>query len=186
MPLDGVFLILPVPSHTFKVIINHRIFTFYAVISFITAFLLVKFNPKRKSGVVASFLLLLAPLVIFLNMWGHTVSVLIVNYKRYVGGVFQYNFNFYALILFGVVFALLSGINIDRARKLINGDASQKRTLHWLNAITAVLFLPMVFLNPIASLPVIASIISSTTLIALQSKQKAKATNAQFEPISAR
>ena len=132
--------------------------------SFIAAFLLVKFNAKRKSGAVASFLLVFAPLVIFLNMWGHTVAVLIVNYKRYVGGVFQYNFNFYALILFGVVFILVSGINIDRARKLINGDVSQKSTLHWLNSITALLFLPMVFLNPIASLPVIASALSSGTL----------------------
>ena len=141
-------------------------------LSFITAICLVKFNGKRKSGAVRSFLLLFAPLVIFFNMWGHTVAVMIVNYKRYLGGVFQYNFHFYGLMLFGLIFILISGLNIDRARKLIDGDQSQKRMLHWLNAITGVLFLPMVFLNPIASLPVIASAVSSATIMIVKSSKK--------------
>jgi len=132
--------------------------------SFLIACLMVGLNKRRKIGIFPAILLLFAPLVIFLNMWGHNVAVLIINYKRYAAGAFQYNFHFYSLILFGTFFILISGLNIDRARKFINGDESQKRTLHWLNGITSALFLPMFFINPIALLPVISSAISSGTI----------------------
>jgi hypothetical protein len=135
------------------------------VSAFIIAILVVRFTADRKAGAVGSFFLLFSPLVIFLNMWAHTVAVLIVNYKRYTAGTFKFGFGFYSLILLGVVFIVVSGINIHLARKRVKGDVSHVRSIHWLNFATAVLFLPVVFINPIASLPVLASLASSITLI---------------------
>ena len=134
------------------------------VSSFIIAILIVLFSRNRTAGAIGSFFLLFAPLVIFLNMWAHTVAVLIVNYKRYAAGTFRFGFSFYSLLLLGVVFIMVSGINIHLARKRIRGEHSHVRLMHWLNFVTAMVFLPVVFINPIASLPVMASLASSITL----------------------
>ena len=139
------------------------------VASSITALLIARFSKDRKAGLISSFLLLFSPLIIFLNMWAHTVAVLIVNYKRYLAGTFQYSFSFYSLLLFSVVFIVVSGINISCARKRIKGDMSQKPRILWLNGGTAILFLPLMLINPIALLPVIASVISSITLLLMKS-----------------
>jgi hypothetical protein len=138
-------------------------------LSLITALLITRFTKERTSGFIASFFLLLSPLVIFYNMWAHTVAVAIVNYKRYLAGSFQYSFSFYSLLLFGIVFIIVSGINISAARKRIKGDIKQKKMILWLNGATAFLFLPMMLINPIALLPVLASIISSVTVILMKS-----------------
>ena len=134
------------------------------LISLLTALLVLRFSKNRMTGIISSFFLLFAPLVIFYNMWAHTLAVLIVYYKKYLLGNFQYTFHFYSLVFFGVIFILLSGYNISCALKSIKGDLSQKRKIHMLNFATALLFIPMVFINPIASLPVIASIVSSISL----------------------
>lgn len=140
-------------------------------LAFITAILMVRSNSGRRFPLLSSFFLLFAPLVIFFNMWAHTVAVLIVNYKRYVSGTFEYSFHFYSLVLFGVVFIIISGMNIDYARKLINGHQAYKTKLHSLNVITGLLFLPVFFINPLGLLPVIASVISSLTLVLAKIKQ---------------
>jgi hypothetical protein len=134
----------------------------------ITAILMVRFTSARKAGAISSFFLLFSPLVIFLNMWAHTIAVSIVNYKRYTMGTFQFGFTFYSLILMGVVFIVVSGINIHMARKTITGNLSHVRSIHWLNLATGLLFLPVVPMNPIASLPVIASVVSSITLVLMK------------------
>ena len=127
----------------------------------LTALFITRFTKGRKAGGVSSFFLLFAPLIIFLNMRAHTIAVSIVNMKRYQAGSFHYSFSFYALLLFGIVFIIVSGFNIDGARKRINGDTRQERKIHSLNLATALLFLPLMFINPIALLPVLASILSS-------------------------
>ncbi|CAA9531213.1 MAG: hypothetical protein AVDCRST_MAG96-3573 [uncultured Segetibacter sp.] len=139
------------------------------VAAFITAVLITRFSKKRKTGAISSFFLLFSPLIIFVNMFAHTIAVSIVNYKRYVAGTFQYNFSFYSLLLFGIVFMMVSGINISCAYKRIKGDMSQKSGILWLNGGTAILFLPLMPINPIALLPVIASVISSATLLLMKS-----------------
>ena len=135
----------------------------------ITAVLITRFTKDRKAGAVPSFFLLFAPLVIFLNMWAHTIAVSIVNVNRFLAGGFQFSFTFYSLLLFGIVFIITSGIQIDSARKRIKGDRTQRKKILWLNLGTALLFLPVMFLNPIALLPVIASLVSSITLWAMKS-----------------
>lgn len=137
----------------------------------LTALLLVRFGRHRKVGAWASFLLLFAPLVTFLNMWAHTVAVLMVQYARYRAGSFQYNFNCYGLLLLGIVFIVVSGINIDGVRKRIRGDVGTQALLYWLNLATALLFLPLMPLNPIALLPVLGSLLSSLTLWAIRARQ---------------
>ena len=130
----------------------------------ISALLINHFTSDRKTGKVVSFFLLFAPLVVFLNMWGHTIAVSIVNIKRYQAGTFQYSFSFYSLLLFGIVFLVVSGYNIHFARKIIKGDLTQKPKVLWMNLSTALLFMPLFVINPIALLPVLASIVSSLAL----------------------
>src|SRR5918993_986072 len=132
--------------------------------AFILALLITHFTRKRKAGSIASFFLLFAPLIVFLNMWAHTIAVSIVNIQRFQAGNFQYTFSFYGLLLLGIVFIVVSGFNIGCARKVIKGEMGQKSKIHWLNLATALLFLPLIFINPISSLPVIAAIVSSLTL----------------------
>ena len=132
--------------------------------AFVLALLITRFTRQRKAGSIASFFLLFAPLIVFLNMWAHTVAVSIVNIERFQAGTFQYTFSFYALILLGIVFIVVSGVNIDCARKIIKGDLTRKSRIHWLNFASAMLFVPLIFINPIASLPVLAAIVSSLTL----------------------
>jgi hypothetical protein len=141
-------------------------------LAFLTAILIVRFSAGRRLGWFPSFLLLFAPLVIFFNMWGHTIAVLIVNYKRYLSGSFQYGFHFYSLLLFGIVFIGISGLNIHWTRCAISGDKSQRIKIHGLNAITTLLFLPLFLINPIALLPVMASAVSSLTLVLAKSESK--------------
>jgi hypothetical protein len=134
----------------------------------IIAILMVRFDKQRKTGAIASFFLLFSPLVIFINMWGHTVAVSIVNYQRYVAGNFRYTFNLYGLLLFGVVFIVVSGMNIAAARKRIKGDIQQHTSILWINLFTATLFLPLAYFNPISLLPVIASITSTVALLSMK------------------
>ncbi|HET7897532.1 MAG TPA: hypothetical protein VFL47_07680 [Flavisolibacter sp.] len=73
----------------------------------LTALLMTRFSRQRKTGFAGSFFLLFSPLIIFLNMWAHTIAVLVVNYQRYLVGSFHYSFAFYSLLLFGVVFIVV-------------------------------------------------------------------------------
>lgn len=139
------------------------------VIACITALLVTRSTKERKIPVVASFFLLFSHLIIFLNMWAHTIAVLFVNYERYQAGNFQFSFHFYSLLFLGIVFIIVSGINISCARKRIKGDGTQKPLMLCLNAGTALLFLPLILLNPISLLPVLASITSSITLLFIKS-----------------
>jgi hypothetical protein len=137
-------------------------------LSLLAAALITKFLKRRKAGVFFSFFLLFPTLLIFLNMWAHTVAVSIVNYNRYQAGTFQYNFLLYSNLFFGLVFIIVSGINLHCSRKYIEGNLQQKRFILLLNIITALLFLPVGFINPIGFLPVIASVFSSIVLLAFK------------------
>ncbi|HZF63301.1 MAG TPA: hypothetical protein VEZ55_02390 [Chitinophagaceae bacterium] len=138
----------------------------------IVALLIVRFTKQRTTGAFSAFFLLFSPLVVFLNMWAHTVAVALVNYKRLQAGGFQYNFSFYGLMLLGVVFIVVSGINISCSRKRIKGNVEQAKNILWLNGATALLFLPLFPLNPIALLPVFASFVSTISLFFLKSSTK--------------
>jgi hypothetical protein len=144
------------------------------LIAAIVAIIIIKCSRQRTTGAWSSFFLLFPALIIFLNMWAHTVAVIIVNIQRCLAGKFQYSFTFYGLVFFGVVFILVSGYNIHLSRKRITGDASVNKRIHVTNIITSIGFLPMVLLNPIASLPVLASIVSSISLAFLKISAKSK------------
>jgi hypothetical protein len=98
-------------------------------------------------------------------MWAHLIAVSAMNLKRYAAGTFQYNFTVYSHLLFGVVFLLLSGFTIHCSRKYLVGNRSQKQIIYLLNLATALLFLPVGFINPIGFLPVMASVFSSLVLL---------------------
>jgi hypothetical protein len=133
-------------------------------LSIIGAAVVSKCMRGRITGLLFSSLLLIPPLLVFLNMWAHCIAVTVVNIRRYNAGNFQYSFSFYSLLLFGLVFIVLSGTTIHLTKQYICGQRRQKRFVHLLNAITAVLFLPVGFINPIGFLPVICSLVSSSAL----------------------
>jgi hypothetical protein len=120
---------------------------------------------RRMTGFVFSSILLLPPLLVFLNMWAHFIAVVVVNIQRNNAGSFQYSFSFYSLLLFGLVFIVLSGTSIHFTRQYLCGQRRQKRFIYIVNGITAVLILPVGFLNPLGFLPVICSIVSSLALL---------------------
>jgi len=101
-----------------------------------------------------------------------------------VAGAFHYSFHFYALILFGIVFIVTSGFSIHFSKQFINGDGTRKTPLHTINAATALLFIPMILINPIALLPVLASLVSSAT-IAISSRNRQFRRTAKDEPVIA-
>lgn len=119
---------------------------------------------RRMTGFLFSSILLCPPLLVFLNMWAHFIAVVVVNIQRNNAGSFQYSFSFYSLLLFGLVFIVLSGIAIHFTRLYVCGQRRQKRFIYFTNGITAVLILPVGFLNPIGFLPLICSIVSSLAL----------------------
>jgi hypothetical protein len=133
-------------------------------VSLLSAIVISRFLKDRKTGFIFSIFLLFPPLVTFSNMWAHTFAVSIVNVKRYLAGGLQYSFALYSLLLFGIVFIVVSGLALHCSRKYLSGDKRQKRNIYLLNIFTACAFLPVVPLNPIAALPVIAAIISSFVL----------------------
>ena len=120
---------------------------------------------RRMTGFLFSSLLLFPPLLVFLNMWAHSIAVTVVNIQRNQAGNFQYSFSFYSLLLFGLVFIVLSGTAIHFTRLYVCGQRRQKKYIYVANALTAVLILPVGFLNPIGFLPVICSIVSSLALL---------------------
>jgi hypothetical protein len=143
-----------------QVLIDNSLLT----VALIIAALITWRTQPRRHGAFACLLLLFAPLVVFLNMWAHTIAVAVVNVGRYRTGTFQYTFTVYGHGLLGVLFILVSGFNIHCVRRHLQGVHRQKRTILWLNAATAAGFLPLILLNPIAALPVLASLLSTVTL----------------------
>jgi ABC-type Fe3+ transport system permease subunit len=111
-------------------------------------------------------------------MWAHTIAVFIVNIQRYAAGTFHYSFALYGLLLFGLVFILLSGLLIHFSRTYIQGNRQQKRKIFLGNLTLAVCFFPVIFITPIGSLPIFAAIVSSLVL-GFWNPYKAKATNTQ-------
>ena len=134
-------------------------------LAIITAAISSKRLRQRQTGIAFSTLLLFPPLLVFLNMWGHTVAVSIVNIKRFYAGTFQYSFTVYSHLLFGLLFISLSDITVHCSKKYLSGYLRQNRNIHHLNIATSLLFLPVGFINPIGFLPVITSLLSSITLL---------------------
>ena len=143
--------------------------------SIIIAFVVTKRLRRRKASPFFSTFLLFPPLLVFLNMWAHTVAIAVINIKRYVAGNFHYNFTVYSHLLFGLVFILLSGAAIHYSKKYLLGEIEQKRSVHLLNLATAILLIPVGFINPIGFLPVLAAIFSSMTLLVYQPYKKQQA-----------
>jgi hypothetical protein len=143
-----------------QIVIDNTLLIAALLCSFAVSFLL----KKRKTGVVFAGLLLFPPLLIFLNMWAHTTAVAVANIRRFNAGQFQYTFTVYSHFLFGVVFIALSGFTIHLSKKYITGFIEYKRNILVANLVTSLFFVPLILINPIGALPVIASIFSSVLL----------------------
>jgi hypothetical protein len=135
------------------------------IVSALLSFISVRTLKGRIVSLVNGFFLLFPAMLVFLNMWAHTIAVLVVNYQRYQKGTFQYSFIFYALLLLGFVGILVSGLIIHYSKKLVRGYHRYKNTLYILHLVTMTLFLPVGFINPLGFLPVMAAIVSIVTIL---------------------
>jgi hypothetical protein len=126
---------------------------------------MIRAARNKQVSFTYAFFLLFPSLLIFLNMWAHTVAVIIVNIKWYLAGTFHYDFAFYSLLLFGFTFIYLSGLLVHYCRQRIRGNRGVIKRLVLLNVLIAILFLPVGFLNPIGFLPVIAAFLSIVTIV---------------------
>ena len=135
------------------------------IVSIILASITVRTLKGRVVSLLAGFFLIFPSMLVFLNMWAHTVAVLIVNYQRYQKGTFQYSFIFYGLLLLGFAGILVSGLIIHYSKKLVQGQSFNKSTIYKLHLIITTIFLPVGFINPLGFLPVLAAIVSIATIL---------------------
>src|SRR5215204_761070 len=135
------------------------------IISALLSIVTLRTLKDRIVSPVNGFFLLFPPMLVFMNMWGHSIAVLVVNYQRYQKGTFQYSFIFYGLLLLGFMGLGVSGYIIHYTKKLVRGYHRYKTTVIVLDLVMMTLFLPVVFINPLGFLPVIAGIISIVTIL---------------------
>lgn len=145
------------------------------VVSLLLAIVTLRSLKHRAVGAIAAFFFLFPPILVFLNMWGHTVAVSITAYKRYAKGTFQYSFHFYGLLLMGLVGIVVSGLIIHYSKKLAQGHRRYKSTVYTLHLIIAALFIPVGFINPLGFMPTLAAILSSVA-IALSARRRPRTT----------
>lgn len=143
------------------------------LVSILLGLITVRTLKDRTTAAVAAFFLFFPAWLVFMNMWAHTVAVLITAYKRYTKGTFQYSFHFYGLMLLGLVGITISGLAIHYGKKVARGYRRYKGTLYTLHLLIAALFLPVGFINPLGFLPVMAAIVSMLTL-RLSGRKKAR------------
>ena len=147
--------------------------------SLICSIVVTKSMRKRKADLMFSTLLLFPPLLIFLNMWAHTIAVSVLNARRLLANSFEFNFTVYSHYLFGISFIFLSGFTIHFTKKYLSGYTGKKKNILLLNCLTFVLFLPVGFINPIGFLPVIAVIFSSVLISVHNPYRKTRKINDQ-------
>ena len=145
------------------------------LVSFLLAILTVRLLKARVLSVINGFFLIFPAMLVFLNMWGHTTAVLIVNYQRYQKGTFHYSFVFYGLLLLGFAGILISGLIIHYSKKLARGYHRYRTTLYTLHLVLLILFLPVGFINPIGFLPVMAAVASMITIALTRRRRTLKA-----------
>lgn len=134
------------------------------VVSIILAIVTVRTLKDRSAAAVTAFFLIFPSMLVFMNMWAHTVAVLITNIRRFGKGTFQYSFHFYGLMLLGATGIVISGLAIHYSKKLALGYRRYKPTLYTLHFFIAALFFPVGFINPLGFLPVMAAIVSAVTI----------------------
>lgn len=144
------------------------------LVSLILAIITVRTLKDRSVALATAFFLIFPSMLVFLNMWAHTVAVLIANIKRFGRGTFHYSFHFYGLLLLGFTGIMVSGLAIHYSKKLAQGYRRYKSTLYTIHLIMAAIFLPVGFINPLGFLPVMAAVVSAVT-IRLAGRKKALA-----------
>lgn len=134
---------------------------------------------SQKKG----FILFLSFLAMYplLNMVGHIIAISIISYFSYQDGTFFYDFRFYSLILYGVVFLLINGYSLYCIKHLSRGNQSHYTPLIRINLLQIILISPSFVLNPIALLPSIASLLIIFRLVvAKRSREKEKVSTPNY------
>jgi hypothetical protein len=116
----------------------------------------------------ALFSLCLEPSVAFMHMWAHLFAVGAVNLQRYFAGGFSYNLGFYALLLIGVVFLMLSGYCLHALRLWVSSGLEVRRALVGVALLQMALSFPLLPFTPIGALPGLAGIVLLLALAAVR------------------
>lgn len=124
------------------------------------------YTKKQRTSVKAfpMFLVWTAGLWCLLNWIGHILAVFYVSSQAIMDGSFTYSYYFYSLIFMGIVFFLLSLLQLRIISKMSQKGIGPYKHLKWVSAMIILLSLPIIPLNPLGSLPVISSIIILTTV----------------------
>jgi hypothetical protein len=141
--------------------------TVLVLLAFVTGLVYSGYLFKRQRTSVKRvplFVVLTAGFWCLFNWIGHIVAVLVVNLKPIWSGTFTYSFHFYSLLLMGVVFMLLSFIQVNLIRLMSEGSFKSYRALKQVSGCIILFSLPIFPLNPIGLLPVISSVMILTTI----------------------
>lgn len=126
---------------------------------------LVRYNPPMRR--LALFALVLGPTWVAVRMGAHLLANLWQALERLMTHTFAYDFQFYSLMLMGVVFMGLSLRMLQQAQLLSRGQSRAARPF-WQAAGTLVaLSAPTFFLTPAGLLPTLACLIAGLGLIFL-------------------
>ena len=130
------------------------------------AFYAKDISKKQKTSVkiIPLFVIWSAGFWCLLNWIGHSLGVLYVNIPAIINGTFMYTFYFYSLMFMGVVFMLLSFLQLNLIKKMSEQGTSPYKALKRVSALIIILSLPIIPLNPIGALPVIAAVVILTTI----------------------
>ena len=128
----------------------------------------------QKKGFI--FFLVFLAMYPLLNMLAHIVAVSTFAIIDAGKGVFTFNFYFYGLILYGLVFSLINLYLLHQIKLLSQGKWRACRQVYYAAALQIILILPSFLLNPLALLPSLTSIIMITRLYVAQRKRKSTAT----------
>lgn len=121
-------------------------------------------EQKTSVKMMPLFVVWAAGLWCLLNWIGHLFGVLYVNIPAMMDGNFTYTYHFYSLIFMGVVFMLLSSLQLTLIKKISERGPSYLGNLKQVSFLIILLSLPIIPLNPIGALPVLSSLIILSTV----------------------
>ncbi len=124
----------------------------------------------QKKGFI--FFLAFLAMYPLLNMLAHIIVISTLAIINATNGAFTYDFRFYSLMLYGVIFMLLNAYSLNRIVQLSSGKWQVCRQLHIAALLQAMLILPSFVLNPLALLPTITSLLMMGRLYLAQKGRK--------------
>lgn len=140
-------------------------------------------SQKTSVKIIPLFIIWAAGLWCLLNWVGHLAAIFYVNLQPMLSGSFTYTFHFYSVMFLGVVFMLLSLLQLEILKKMSQLRPGQYKFLKQVSGLIILFSLPITPLNPIGALPVISSLLILTT-VAVTKRSWGLATTSNETPVN--